>query len=138
MITKPCETCAGVVIKKPSTSMRVWRDQVRFCSRDCYWVWRREHEAEIIARATARRVPPSNERHPGWKGEDAGYAAVHLWVNSHYPKTGRCDLCSVEHRRTHRAMRDPQVLTRDPAGWLELCPSCHKLYDNRGVVWLAA
>lgn len=133
--TKACEVCSTAIVKRPSHSQAIWDSQVRFCSRSCYHVWRREHIAEIAAKATAARTAPTNEGHYAWKGDEAGYMAFHLWINKHYPKTGRCDLCRGEHRRTHRAMRDPAILSRDPLDWLELCPSCHKTYDNRRTIW---
>src|SRR5262245_23567615 len=31
--------------------------------------------------------------HPNWKGDDVGYFALHVWVNRHKNKTGRCSNC---------------------------------------------
>lgn len=66
---------------------------------------------------------------PRFKGDQAGYFTKHLWLNIHYPKLGECFWCGKQ-GKTQRALIHGRVYTRDPADYLELCPSCHKWYDN--------
>ena len=42
------------------------------------------------------------ERHPMWKGSEAGYMAVHNWLRRSKTKTGFCEDCGAQARRIGR------------------------------------
>lgn len=71
-----------------------------------------------------------------WKGDEAGYVPIHRWLRRWHPKTGVCEECganvgAVGQRGTHYAFKHhPEPHTRDIADYRELCPTCHKNYDN--------
>ena len=67
--------------------------------------------------------------HPQWKGEDAGYMAVHNWLRRNREKTGICDECG-EVRRTDWANISGRYL-RDAGDYRELCRGCHVVFDGR-------
>ena len=65
---------------------------------------------------------------PNWKGEKAGYQAIHQWVRRHKQKTGKCVLCN-KYKETIWANVDHKY-KRDLDDYIELCRTCHALYDG--------
>jgi hypothetical protein len=63
-----------------------------------------------------------------WKGEEAGYAAIHMWVNYWKAKTGKCSICP--HRGETDWANISGVYLRDLDDFVEMCKSCHKEFDN--------
>ena len=63
-----------------------------------------------------------------WKA-DASYSAIHKWLNVHYEKTGVCGHCNRNSRTDYANVSGE--CRRDRCDYLELCRSCHELYDNR-------
>jgi len=83
---------------------------------------------------SAQRFHPRGwEEHPRWKGLDASYAAIHMWVRRHKQMTGTCTHCEEERRRTEWANVSGEYL-RDLDDYIELCKSCHVKFDRRDVV----
>jgi hypothetical protein len=73
-------------------------------------------------------VIASGERHHSWRGDAAGYTAIHLWVGKHFTKTGRCEACGGE-GRTEWANTD-HTYRRERADWREMCHACHMKQDR--------
>ncbi len=75
------------------------------------------------------------ENNARWKGDNAGYISIHLWVKRHYGKPKMCERCTSEKNvqwanKTHSYKRE-----RDD--WFQLCSSCHQKYDlteTKGVI----
>lgn len=72
-----------------------------------------------------------------WKGDDASYAAFHIYLVSHSPKTGVCETCEREvgctgMSGTQYALIKGRTYSRDRDDYMELCPACHLAYDKRG------
>ena len=69
------------------------------------------------------------ENHPMWKGDSAGYVAIHMWLKKYYGKPDRC-----ENDPTHKAKRfewanTTGTYTRNIKDYQQLCPSCHRRMD---------
>lgn len=71
------------------------------------------------------------ERHGRWKGDAAGYHAIHKWIYRNKPRTGSCANCGVAGKRTEFANVSGKY-RRDVNDFRELCPSCHWDFDQRG------
>jgi hypothetical protein len=71
---------------------------------------------------------PVGQDHPNWKGDAAGYGALHDWVKRWRPKTGICSDCKASGRRTHWHNLSGHY-HRNLDDWVEVCPSCHKRRD---------
>jgi len=69
------------------------------------------------------------ERHPQWKGEEAGYMATHNWLRRHKEKSGVCVECG-KIGRTDWANISGEYL-RDLDDYRELCRGCHIIADGR-------
>lgn len=67
----------------------------------------------------------SGARNGRWKGDAAGYHAVHKWVNRQKEKTGTCSDCGRADRPTVWANLDGEY-SRDPDTWGEKCVPCNK------------
>lgn len=82
------------------------------------------------------------ERHPNWRGDAISFTSLHRWLRWNYRKSGVCVVCRRE-GKTQWALRPgmgegmfphgDQLYpgSRDIARYVELCPSCHKLYGER-------
>lgn len=147
--------CGITYYKRYSISYEKWLEISKYCSRKCMQAinpgaksvigkapWnkgtkgicqpnsgsitkgqRRGRETEFINGQT------SNDKNVNWRGELAGYTALHSWVKRRKPLTGRCEWCQSL-RYTEMANLDYEY-TRDLETWAELCAPCHKSYDRQ-------
>lgn len=77
-------------------------------------------------------IMPTSENHPAWKGDNASYAAKHMWVYKRLGKPNTCEHCgrsNLSGRMIHWANKSGKYI-RDLNDWLRLCVSCHHKYDN--------
>lgn len=72
----------------------------------------------------------ANENNSQWKGDKAGYVAIHIWVKHHKGQPQVCEHCGVtaEEKRLQWANVDHKYC-RNLNDYIQLCSSCHKLYD---------
>jgi hypothetical protein len=77
-----------------------------------------------------RMNAPRDEAHHNWRGEKANIRSIHFWVDTHKPKSGSCSHCGRS-TRTEWANVSGEY-KRDINDYIELCPSCHKIYDQDG------
>ena len=68
-----------------------------------------------------------------WKGEEAGYRAIHIWVQNKLGKPRFCENCGkkgLRHRQYHWANISKKY-KRLLSDWKRLCVKCHKKYDRQ-------
>jgi len=86
---------------------------------------RRMSEAQI-----GKRTGPA---HPLWRGDNAGYGALHSWVARHRKKTGVCEDCGryfgTKGVRGTQWANISGEYRRDLADFRELCRWCHAAFD---------
>ena len=87
-------------------------------------------EAET-RRKEAARAAATGERNHCWKGDQAGYWALHSYLSRHYPKSGACVCCGAQ-SATYYALIHGRQYSRDRHDYLELCAGCHSRYDQGG------
>lgn len=77
-----------------------------------------------------RNLKMQNEKHPRWKGADAGYSTVHQWV---YRKLGKATFCSdnPSHKEPFEWANISGKYLRDLSDYKQLCRDCHRLFDMR-------
>lgn len=63
-----------------------------------------------------------------WKGEDVGYAALHIWVRAKLPKPDFCQHC---HEKPPLDLANKGTYDRNLENWEWLCRSCHMTKDGR-------
>ena len=79
-----------------------------------------------------KRPDMNGSRNPAWKGDDAGYMAIHDWNRKTWGKINKCEFCGKEgnSHQIHWANKDHKY-KRDRSDWLRLCVSCHYKYDDK-------
>ncbi len=73
----------------------------------------------------------ANENNGMWKGAEASYVAIHMWVRRHKGAPVKCEQCGREKtspRSIQWANKD-HLYSRELGDWVALCASCHKLHD---------
>jgi hypothetical protein len=72
-----------------------------------------------------------HEKHPQWKGKNAGYGSFHQWVNRWKPKTNTCEMCGEEKsgHKMHWANIDHKY-RRVLDDYIRLCSKCHGIFDK--------
>ena len=70
----------------------------------------------------------NEEQHWNWKGENAGYVAIHQWLTKYVGKVGCCEFCHKD-RKTEWALKKGFICKRDRTHYFELCVRCHRKYD---------
>jgi hypothetical protein len=69
------------------------------------------------------------EKNGQWKGDRAGYKAIHIWINFNVPKPESCSSCgSIV--KLEAANKSGKYL-RDFSDWEWLCRRCHMKSDGR-------
>lgn len=86
------------------------------------------------ARLGVKRPEISGVNHYLWKGDDASYSAIHIWIKNELGPPSKCEHCGLDKipkgkkRGFHWANKTGNYL-RNTQDWLSLCVSCHKFYD---------
>lgn len=83
-------------------------------------------EPETRVRLSAGKLGGSN---PQWKGDEASYKAIHLWLNRNHPRSGVCDECGGKHPTDWAFDHRLGKHTRRIEDYRELCRPCHGRYD---------
>lgn len=92
----------------------------------------------------------TGNKHHSWKGDMAGYSALHHWLRKHYGNPLECFYCNKRGEKVGRAWNlqwaniDGEY-RRDIKNWFGLCAKCHGGHDKKlkdsGVVsriyWLS-
>ena len=68
-----------------------------------------------------------------WKGNDAGYSALHCWVKLWLGKPKTCEHCKttgLTGYSIHWANKSG-LYKRELSDWIRLCAKCHKKYDAK-------
>lgn len=73
-----------------------------------------------------------------WKGDKIGYSGIHMWLRSEYGKANTCEseIIGIECRnntsRYHWAKLRGKRYERKRENFIQLCNSCHRIYDLDG------
>lgn len=71
------------------------------------------------------------EESRGWKGENAGYVAKHMWIKKHYGKANKCEKCGTKNTSRYEWANISGEYKRERSDYMQLCPSCHRKFDLR-------
>ena len=69
-----------------------------------------------------------NENNFNWKGDNAGYKAMHAWVRTHLPRPEKCVTCND--RDSREVANLDGKYSRDLTTWQWMCRSCHLRMDK--------
>ena len=119
-----CLTCGKEVRKR------------KYCSRDCYAKSLKGKRPvgleKLIGKPAWNKGQPGleNEAHPQWKGEAAGYGAIHSWVTRKLGRPLLCEHCGKTEGKFQWS-NISRTYKRDLSDWQRLCQSCHGIYDRK-------
>ena len=68
-----------------------------------------------------------------WKGEDASYAAKHMWIHKHYGKASYCENDSSHRSSRFEWANISGTYQRERSDYKQLCRKCHIEMDRRTV-----
>ena len=78
------------------------------------------------------------KKHYAWKGNNAGYSAVHNWIVREKGEPKICEFCgaTAKEKRLHWANID-HTYKRKIDDYIAMCPVCHNKYDvkHNGKNW---
>lgn len=84
------------------------------------------------------RKSAQGERNVMWKGDDASYYAIHIWLKTNFGKANRCEnldgnvltfSCTQKSKNYQWAKKKASEYTRFKKDYYNLCVSCHRKYD---------
>lgn len=127
-----------------------WKVRARrgkYCSNECKYRYRQRpsgliYDIKVENRAwiqPGQRLSPRTEFQPGgvphnWKGDEAGYDALHDWVKRHAGRASTHTCAECGHDGGERQLDWANLsheYHRDLADWAVLCRRCHIAFDRR-------
>jgi len=70
-------------------------------------------------------------KNTSWKGDDAGYIAIHLWVKKWKEKNSKCEVCGTTTAKKYEWANIDHKYRRVLDDYILMCTSCHRKYDIR-------
>jgi hypothetical protein len=95
-------------------------------------------KASEKTKAKMRRSAAWGEKNVMWKGDDASYFAIHIWLKTNFGKADKCENleenilsfnCSKKSKNYEWAKKKGSEYTRFMKDYYNLCVSCHRKYD---------
>lgn len=83
-----------------------------------------------IPRRAAAKRHQIGDANPRWKGDAAGYQAMHLRVVTLRGKPMKCEKCGTEDPSKSYDWANLTGKYEDPQDFSRMCRSCHRRYDN--------
>ena len=99
--------------------------------------WYAEHRKEASAKARARfsskpkKGYSKGENHPRWKGDRAGYVAIHLWITKLKGRPSKCEHCGSTNKKKYEWANVDHEYRRVLEDYIRLCTSCHRQHDYK-------
>jgi hypothetical protein len=75
-----------------------------------------------------RKIGRVGNKNGMWKGNDAGYNAIHIWINSHLIDHKLCRYCGSKNN-LHWSNKN-HLYKRIKSDWQRVCAKCHRKYDD--------
>lgn len=66
-----------------------------------------------------------------WKGDKAGYVAIHTWLRKKYGRATKCENpdCKSKNPKRYEWASISRKWKRDRNDYIQLCPPCHRKFD---------
>lgn len=87
-----------------------------------------------------KQLSITGEKNYQWKGNEASYSAKHRSIYKYFGKANKCEnieekilsfKCSGKSNNYHWAVKDRDNYTRNEEDYMQLCASCHRIYDHK-------
>jgi hypothetical protein len=117
-----CLQCSNLFIYKKSRSQK-------FCNKACYVLYQRLNDYPGRFKLGHKGLAESSN--PSWKGDEAGYTALHSWVSRKLGRPKLCAACGTTNSPKFEWANVSGNYLRDLADWERLCRACHFAKDNK-------
>lgn len=101
--------------------VRRWRaenpERAKAAAHRCY-----EATKQLVGR-------PTGPKHHAWKGENASYYAIHIWITSQRGRPSVCEHCGILTAKKYEWANIDHRYERKLDQYIRLCTSCHRKYD---------
>ena len=99
----------------------------KYCSSICY-----QKAWGTVVRPKMRNNPGlKNDKNPAWKGDRAGYHAIHKWIIRKLGTPQKCENCGDDSNRKYEWANKDHKYRRNLSDWMRLCTPCHRAHDGR-------
>jgi uncharacterized protein with PIN domain len=124
-VQKNCEICNDLFWAERHV-LKMGRG--RFCSRKCrsVGIFTPEVRKKMSDHSARKGKIPYNFKH-----ENAGYNAIHAWIRKHYGRAFKCFKCKTQLAKKYEWANVSGKYLRDINDYLQLCSSCHAIFDGR-------
>lgn len=95
---------------------------------------RKQSLAERKRRSRAMTGVLAQEKNPNWKGQKAGYMAIHNWLRRYLGSPKRCENCGTTQAKRYDWANISGKYKRDFNDYVRLCVSCHLKMDSKNRV----
>lgn len=68
----------------------------------------------------------TDEKHWWWKGDEAKYSAIHMWIRKKLGTATKCEDCGIKGRSRYHWHCINKKYNRNLNNYVQLCPVCHK------------
>lgn len=94
------------------------------------WMKGKKHSKETLQKIQDTRLVGSENT--AWKGDSAGYVALHIWVRRWKGKAVCCEVCGLDdpNRKYNWANVDHKY-RRVLDDYTSMCIPCHRRYDKK-------
>lgn len=90
---------------------------------------KRDEEGHFLKGHTGFR----DEANGQWKGDKAGYTAIHDWVYIHLGTPKKCEGCDTKTAKKYEWANLSGKYERIASDWKRLCTSCHRKHDGHSL-----
>ncbi len=105
-----------------------------YCSIKCHLTIKNKTAPKTAFKPKDSRV--LGDKNIMWRGNDAGYSAIHKWLYRQLGKANYCSNCNTTDAKKYEWANISKEYRRNVADWISLCTSCHQRYDeSRKTMW---
>jgi len=115
-VEKICEIC-----NKKFIVIRYRKNTAKYCSRKC--------------QTEGNKRTQFGKNLYNWKGKNASYEVIHMWVARWFGKPNKCEKCNndnLNHTQYNWANISGKY-KREKSDWKRLCMKCHRAFDKHKI-----
>jgi hypothetical protein len=92
---------------------------------------RRPMSKETRRKIRLSRLGKFREKSNSWKGDKGEYMTKHAWFYNNIGKASKCEnkSCKFKNPKRYEWANISREYKRELNDWIQLCPSCHRIYD---------
>lgn len=128
LIERLCKQCGKLFLIWPCYLKRGGRTGY-FCSRKCSSTFLYKENKGLKLKNKEITSNQYGKNNYQWKGENAGYKAKHIWIQTKNGTPSFCEVCGTEKAKVYNWAKISMEYTRNREDYLRMCKSCHNKFD---------